>query len=154
MIKWKIIKTIITLFIFGIYTLGVINLFWINADSPEEVERIQRYTGLVTELSCYSGRKSFKIYLKVALNTGNTLDFRYLGVNSCDAFEKEIVNPIGMKFDGYFIGAGIMSLKIGDIVLVDYDEEKERKQGMVRFLLVWPILCLGIILFMRRKKSN
>ena len=131
--------------------------FWVNVDVPENYSRLHLYEAQIIDFKCYiekiskgDGKRS-RLYVKL-VGEGE-LDFR-LSHKTCHFVNSMVPKPSRKMFSGYFDGAIVMQLKIGNKEVINFIEEKERSNIFALYLVVSPLICYLYVRYVKYRQSK
>lgn len=152
------IKRIILISLGVAYLITIYIVFWVKVDSVENIQRLHHYEGKILAFECLDidkSRGARETRLSVLLSTEEYLDFQ-LPHKRCEYFYSKVPEPLTKQFDGDFMAARIMQLKIGGVELVNFDEEKRSENILNLLTLIFPFALISAHRYMiyRRGKKN
>lgn len=138
-----------------VYLIAVYIIFWVKVDSAEDIQRLHLYEGKILAFECVDidkSRGARETRLSIALSTEEYLNFR-LPHKRCDYFYDRVQEPLTKQFVGHFIATKIMQLKIGEVEIVNFDEEKRSANKLALWISIFPfaLVCARKCMIYRKE---
>ena len=136
-----------------LYLIFIYSFYLVKTDDVTKIQRLNYYIGKVESIDCYSIKKSRgspEYRLRTVFDTGELLDL-YFPRKTCKDFHRTVPNPKGLDFEAFLMASLTMQIKVGDDVLIHFEDEKKRSNRFAIGFGFFPFVLFFLGKYMKRK---